>query len=895
MDIRDFKHSILAGLFFGILLFPLFLTAQEGEESEDVSRMTFETRHQGTNARRTYTIDSVSVIRDGSTLVITGYHPSGRSDPEHQTMVVRVPDFAGRGTYTIANARARWQNLNSGDGYCSSLSGTMEVNAYEEGVIIEATFRFLCESRPSVGDPFNTIIDGEVVKGLEGKFLSPVEGDTLLPASEYSITWQLPGRGNFDLYYTLEKDPERAEAEVYLIEEDVDPSEGEILWIAPDTMSPYLWFLVVDRDGLSRHFFSDSMLLRSPRLARIRTDPEGPCPTCPYYESFDPGKHGWREVNGADSLFAPSVGRSPIYSGTDEINGNPFPSFFLEPPVEAEMEDYPDWPSWVDAFSVDASYVSAGNEGLIPRPDRVENWAAVKEPYEGGCFGMAVTAAYAFYYPERFSTRFPEAIGTVERAENLYVVKGDNVAVNTLTSRFHAYQFGRNYIFQDNYLGRRSTPMETVKWLREVMLDDEIEEEGERSPAVSIMDLGPDGGAHALLAYEVEEVEDDPEIRVYVYDPNYPGNQNAYISVNRDQNTWSYAPLGWSGSREFSAVDFVSHYHGNAEYFDAIEEADIRPILYTSRGTGIEARKDGGGSFVWSEAEGYSGSDQEAAPLYAIKGPGAPYGYFLGKSGYEIEATPSSRSDLRLSLHQHNLIFVYQSDAPVGESDHLRWEEKSMTIHNPGSTARELSFDITISGEQISRTITVSGFALAGGDSVRFAIDEDDMIIENYGGSTSYRVTLRQLDEEKGLLEGDYPPVDLDAGDGHHIDPPWWNLGTRLPIYVEDGDGGVRDTIIRINTLLGVDRENEPGEEMHLTNPLPDLGTLDLHLHRPGRLRVEAFDALGRTSGLLFEGDLLPGDQVVSFDTQALETGDYFLRVTLDGEVRGVLHAVRVR
>ena len=884
------KNNRAKALLLILLFLPGLLMAQEA----DTSRMEFETRHQGTNARRTYTIDSISVLREGTTLVITGYHPSGRTDPEHQTMVLRIPNFVGRGSYSIANARARWQNLNSGSGYCSSLSGTMEVNAYEEGVIVEATFRFLCESQPRVGDPYNTIVDGEVVKGLEGKFLAQVEGDTLLPQNEYTIEWELSGRGNFDLYYTLEKDPEPEEVEIYEIALDVNPEDGAIEWTTPDTMSPYLWFVVVDRDGLSRHFYSDSMRIRYPRLARVRTDPDGPCPTCPYYEEFQPARHGWREVNGADSLFAPSVGRNPHYSGDDEVSGNPFPSYFLEPPVEAEKEDYPDWPSWVDAFSVDESYVDVGSQGLLPLPHRVENWAHFKQPYDGGCFGMAVTAAYAFYFPERFSARFPEAIGSQERAENLYVVKGNNVPVNTLISRFHAYQFGRMFIYQDMYLGEQS-PMEAVEWLRALFLDDMINDHSQKSPMVTIFEGGPDGGAHAMLAYEVEEIEDDPEIRVYVYDPNYPGNEGAYVAVDREQNSWSYEPLGWSGSDGFTALDLVSDYHRDATYYDEIEEGVVRPILYAGLGTGIEAQRENGSSFSWSDEEGYRGDDQDGAPMYAINGPGDPYGYLLGKAGYAIEATASDRSDLRLSLQQPHLTLTYQSDAPAGESDRVRWEEKSMTIHNPGSTSRAMSFDITMSGERLSRTISVTDFVLTGGDSVRFTVEEDDLVIRNFGGPGSYGVTLRQVNEERGLQEGGYDPVDLGAGEEHRIDPPWWNLETRLPIYVEGESGTRKDTIVRINALLSVESERTTMAGLKVSNPLPDLGSISFNAMRSGLFQVEAFNALGRSVGIVVSQPIERGEQAIPIDARGLYPGHYLLAISLNGKSLGSVAVVRMR
>ena len=891
MSIGDIRYHTIGPLILGLLFLPTLLTAQQ--QDEPVTRMTFETHHQGTGAFRSYQLDSLDVELDGAILTVTGYMLSGREDPKYQTMILKFANFTGRGSYSISGDRATWQNLNSGDGYCHSLSGTAEITAWEPGVTVEGTFRFLCESTPRVGDPFNTIIEGEFVSGLEGKFLSPVEGDEIGRNAEQLITWQLPGRANIDLYYTLEKDPENPEAETYVIVEDIDSKDGEFLWTTPDTISPYLWIIAVDREGIAPHVFSDSLRIRTPLLARLRTDPDGPCPTCPYYETYHPGRHGWQHRNGSDSVFAPDSynGRNPYYGGIDPLTNLPYPSFFLEPPITAQPADYPDWTNWVGAFTQEASYDGPGRDTAFPRPDRAAVWARAKEPYNGSCFGMAVTSAYAFYFPEDFASRFPEAIRGTEHAENPYRVSASQ-EYNDLISRFHAYQFGRAYTYQWRGLGRSMRPMETVEWLRDVLLSDEVDPHSQQSPVVTIASDGPNGGAHALLAYEIEEVEDDPEIRVYVYDPNAPGNSELYIAVNRETNTWSYGPLGWSGSLDFAAPDFITHYREPAGYLDE-EEASFTPVTFAARGMSISAQSVGG-AFSWSATEGYSGTDPDASPLYAVTGPGEPYGYFVGERGYDIDATAVDGSGISIGFLGRDLIFNYGSDADDGQTDNVRWDDRSLTIHNPGSSARTIYVEAIMSLEGMTRTFDVSNLALGGGDSIRFEILEDDLVIENHGEATSYDVTLRQTGAE-GFLEGEYDPVDLDAGDGHRIDPPWWNFGTRLPIYVTDGDGGVKDTIIRINSLLGVDREDGLIRGLNLTNPLPDLGTLDLHLGRSGELRVEAYDPLGRRAGLLYRGEVLHGDLSLPIDARSLPPGHYILTLSLNGERVGSVQVVRVR
>lgn len=61
-------------------------------------------------------------------------------------------------------------------------------------------------------------------------------------------------------------------------------------------------------------------------------------------------------------------------------------------------------------------------------------------------------------------------------------------------------------------------------------------------------------------------------------------------------------------------------------------------------------------------------------------------------------------------------------------------------------------------------------------------------------------------------------------------------------------------------------------------NPLRAEGTLTLHLDRPERVRVEAFDVLGRRVATIHDGALPPGEHALSFDASGLPPGLYVIR-----------------
>ena len=62
-------------------------------------------------------------------------------------------------------------------------------------------------------------------------------------------------------------------------------------------------------------------------------------------------------------------------------------------------------------------------------------------------------------------------------------------------------------------------------------------------------------------------------------------------------------------------------------------------------------------------------------------------------------------------------------------------------------------------------------------------------------------------------------------------------------------------------------------------NPLRDGGTLTLRLDRPERVRVEAFDALGRRVALVHDGVLPAGAHRLPLDVSGLAPGLYLVRV----------------
>lgn len=308
----------------------------------------------------------------------------------------------------------------------------------------------------------------------------------------------------------------------------------------------------------------------------------------------------------------------------------------------------------------------------------------------------------------------------------------------------------------------------------------------------------------------------------------------------------------------------------------------------------IDAQKSNGQGFRYSVDKGFSSTDPEAVALYPMNGPGSPYGYTLSDEPYTTEITANQESGIRLDLFRKELSFSYSSNATDGETDRVAWDEKGMTIHNPGSTPRTFDFEALFDLPTAERTIKVADVDLAGGDSIRFEVVEDDLRISNYGAATRYTVSLSQT-SDGSYLEGEYDPVDIGKGDVHTIDPKWGTLSWRLPIYVGITGSSDADTIYRINHLLGVeDGRATEISSIQVTTPLTDQSILTLSLAEPGIVRVDAHDIQGRRVATLFEGKREEGNARIPIDASGLESGQYLLRVMVNNQDVGSVSAMRV-
>ena len=886
------------GVLTALLLFCLLPVCVEAQGNDDqVSRLTFKTL-KGTGAERSYETDSLTVKVENKVLTISGFIESSGSDPtEYQELKIRVPNFEGRGTYTLRSGQATWEDRNTGDGLCHFLfHRKLVITSYDPVTGIEGNFHFICESQPRVGNSFRTDVIGEFIKGLEPKVTYPAERDTLDLFDDAKIEWQLPGRDLVDIYVVYEPDPERPGIEKELVVEDVDASLGFYEWEAVDSMSPQVYLLIYDDLDPDVPIISEEFVIRGSWAARVRNDPSGDCPTCPYYELFYPSVHGFAHGNFTENFATRTRSDYPdrfdYAGGDDPFSILPY-NFSNYIPVTgpdrlnyAGSGSFVEWENWVRAFGVGECYLTFSSGESAPRTDVVRLWAWYSGEWGGSCFGLAVASAMAFYNPGPFASIFSNSV-TTATSRQIAGVPLTNALRDDISMMF-SHQYGQ--AFQDKIRAGDWSVYDVRDEFAEVLSEDVVDGSVASNLLIGIQD---DGG-HALTAYALTLDDDNEDLwHLWVYDSNYPEDDDRSVHLDMDLGVWTYRLSEselWVGS-EMILGDPLSNYFERAIIDFNPEFSDARAAFRF--GIDVDA-VDGSGETFSLSADGIFESDGEGAvPLYTFSGPGRPYAIRLASPEWHADLAPQHDSGVSMMIERPEHLLSFYSNTAKGDVDGLRWDHSSITAHNPDDSPRSISFEVIYRLENGTRTLGVSDLLLGADDSVRFSLLDDDAIVENYGGESTYTVTLRQQNLD-GEFEGDYDPVDIGAGGRHRIDPPWWNLGTRLPIYVADGEGLENDTIIRINGLLGVNESRLVDGDLSITNPITDVGYLAMSLKQAGRVRVEAFDGLGRSAGDLYDGVHRAGDISLPIDARSLGAGSWILRTSVNNSVVGSLRVVRV-
>lgn len=211
-------------------------------------------------------------------------------------------------------------------------------------------------------------------------------------------------------------------------------------------------------------------------------------------------------------------------------------------------------------------------------------------------------------------------------------------------------------------------------------------------------------------------------------------------------------------------------------------------------------------------------------------------------------------------------------------------------IASDGLLADTIQFEIEVLPENHAPVwIAIPPQQVAAGDTLTLGVSASDVDGDSVHlamTTASLYASLTQTTNGGGVFV--FAPPDHWAGDyGFEIIASDGNLAAALTILVRVLPRGVRST-----SILKV-----------YPNPMHDQAQIELYIEGPGThdVRVVAHDAVGRTVGNIYEGQLAEGIHTVSWDDESLTQlgslarGVYLLRLSVDGQSQGAIYKVALK
>jgi len=539
-------------------------------------------------------------------------------------------------------------------------------------------------------------------------------------------------------------------------------------------------------------------------------------------EPFSFSRHTWSFGNVREDIW-PS---EDYVDYTDSI----YPADWQEPPILAGPNDFPSWPSYVDAFGVQASSLNNDAGYLIPpdfpggpayNPYAEFKWSYIKNEindgaWRGSCAGFAITSLLFFDGQLSVDQVFPEEDASASRTLR-------DIGSSTSSRRLiNAHWLSQYTIvpflpFVENEY-RSESPVEA---LQDII--DSFDTDTDSHLVLYL--LNPEDwkeGPHTVTPYRVAEYPAGSGVyRIFVYDSNDP-TRPVFVTVNTNTNTWTYSEdfPDWTSSLPAGrgliagpSADYFSVAYDPADaasqssrqqrlsaHRSAKSEAPAYVEIYSSDDQDIVIENESGESIGFTD-----GSDVDemgaASPIVHFN-PGfsleRPPGYVAVDTSYDVTIDNFQGSTAELTWLSQEAAYVYRrDDASDGQRDEIALDQ-GMTISNPDEVEKQIALDVAGLDSTEARTFSVRNLALEGAGEVNAALAEEgaNLDLTNLGAGKTYSLRL-EFRSSEGVQWAEFESIDVPAGQRHTLSPDWDNLlDSSLAIEVdEDLDGQLDETI----------------------------------------------------------------------------------------------------
>ncbi len=610
------------------------------------------------------------------------------------------------------------------------------------------------------------------------------------------------------------------------------------------------------------------------------------------YIAYDPTIHQWGfENTSADVWPAAWYGRFN-YRGTDPFTGYSYSQtqgggVFST----ANPSDHPDWESFVRTFGVSACYKST----LFARysPTALARWQSVKGTWGGSCFGIAISNAVAFRNYAALQLAYPELpLFTVP----IYLTS-DSTTIPMANTLF-THQLGDPHVTYRANVGILKTPNQTLHDLKTMCLS-----ETASVRTLSLLNNGPGGGGHAILAYKVKKDPVQPTVyNVYVYDNSWADSTTAHIDIDTTLNGgnggWSYALWpGWGGSKWLYLRDPALTYLSTPTIPKNNPDDMLSPFLGpdgwlelgTPNGMSISITDSSGN--VTGYVDSLMRSDIPGSfPLVVENGSKTPpCGYLFPTGSYSVALTDFATPDVDAFFFVSNVSFRYgRKGAQAQQTDYLRFDG-SVTFINHDPEEKEILLETIVNEAPVEKVARFSAMRVAADDSLNLLpLANDQLKLTVFGQMGKIRVMLEFV-ADTVIAEFVRDSIPLSPNTSYIFVPDWPGLGSGgvLTVLVDQGnDGTTDDTLFYSNQATGVDGEigsTRPERfvlAQNYPNPFNSSTVIEYGLPTSTYVTLKVYDVLGREVQMLVDEFQQAGYKQARWDASGMPSGVYYVRMT---------------
>jgi hypothetical protein len=680
---------------------------------------------------------------------------------------------------------------------------------------------------------------------------------------------------------------------IYPIEVVYPADSMKYVWTVPDSLSRKCRIILTDFTDALLNDTSDVFKIKGYILTRL--SPGGD------YVPYDRFTDVWGFYNRREDMWPATWYNRFNYRGTDPNTGIQYSqwqggSIFSR----AASSRFPDWESWVRAFTPGVCYLSTSLG--IYSPPLLAKWASsAKVVWYGSCFGIAGTNALAFRHKDQFVQKFENFPAFTDP---IYVLSDTNV-ITTVTEIF-THQFGNLSHQNDIACYNIKTPTQTLNDLKQILGADDAP-----IRTISILNNGVGCGGHTILPYKVErDASDSPIWNVYVYDNSYPYILNAIIQIDTSLNSrngvWTpmYAWNGWGGTKNFyleipsenylgiatpnTSPSYRSPFKLSSTNLEIMNTQDASIMIYDRNGkmTGFDNNQ------VVADVPG-------STPFILKNGMKTPpYGYALSTDRYVVYLDSFKTSQSRIFFSAGNRTYGFErSDADSSQTDFVYFDtllntSSGLQISNPDFYNKSITLTNIINETSVVKAYTVDSLELTTGAMFQIENqDVDKLRLTNSSSVEHYNLRLEYATTTQ-LQQFEHDNIQMPANTIHIIEPNWRALKDSMLIILVDigNDGTIDDTLRLQNGLTNVqDRSSLVPSEYKLyqnyPNPFNPVTAIRYQLPVSSHVTLKVFDLLGREVATLVNENKKPGSYEVEFDGSKLPSSMYFYRLQAESFV----------